>query len=115
MYVSHLRDFASHFFSGSQECRLRLQSSFFLGEQTGTGGCCNKHCEKDRFHDRSFCVSAERLASKLMGDLKGAAVSPWRAVALAKAASPPHEMGRGLETPFIDLDWQAERLPYSPE
>ena len=22
---------------------------------------------------------------------------------------------REVETPFIDLDWQAERLPYSPE
>jgi len=41
--------------------------------------------------------------------------SPWRAVAVAKPASPPHLMGRELETPFIDLDWQAERLPYSPE
>ena len=40
--------------------------------------------------------------------------SPWRVVALAKAASPPHDMGRKVETPFIDLDWQAERLPYSP-
>jgi len=60
--VCDLRDFASHFFSGSQEqldrfaraalknagygCS-RLQSSFFLGGQTGTGQCCNKHCEKD--------------------------------------------------------------------
>jgi hypothetical protein len=40
--------------------------------------------------------------------------SPWHAVALAKAASPPHEIERGLETPFIDLDWQVERLPYNP-
>jgi hypothetical protein len=30
--------------------------------------------------------------------------SPWRAITLAKAGSPPHEMGRGLETPFIDLE-----------
>jgi 20S proteasome alpha/beta subunit len=60
--VSHLRDFASHFFSRSQvqldrfACvalkdagygRSRLQSSFFLGGQTGTGDCCNNHCNKD--------------------------------------------------------------------
>jgi hypothetical protein len=57
-----LREFASHFLSGSQvqldrfaraalknadDDRIRLQSSFLLGGQTGTGDCCNNYCQKD--------------------------------------------------------------------
>jgi len=52
------------------------------------------------------------IGEQIIRDLKERR-SPWRAVVLAKAASPAHEIEGGFETALLDFDWQPKRLPYN--
>ena len=79
-FISHLRDFASHFFSRPQvqlhtftgtalkdtgDARISLRAGFVLGQRGGAGYGSNDQTTSDRvFIIRLFCVICTPLASK---------------------------------------------------